>query len=78
METLPTKLDYRILESMELRGGGFASALARAAYRADDVNFAKLKQAFPELWERRIISIQNQNGGRKPPKTFQGCRIPPK
>ena len=59
METLPTKLDYRILESMEQRGGGFASALAKAAYRADDVNFAKLKQAFPELWEHHAMLINH-------------------
>lgn len=61
METLPTKLDYRILESMELRGGGFASALARAAYRADDVNFAKLKGAFPELWEQHAEFVSNES-----------------
>lgn len=60
METLPTKLDYRILESMELRGGGFASALARAAYRADDVNFAKLKRAFPELWEQHAEFVREE------------------
>jgi hypothetical protein len=59
METLPTKLDYRILESMEQRGGGFASALAKAAYRADDVNFAKLKGAFPELWEHHAMHVEH-------------------
>jgi hypothetical protein len=59
MKTQPTKLDYRILESMELRGGGFASALARAAYRADDVNFAKLKGAFSELWEHHAMLVNH-------------------
>ena len=44
---------------MELRGGGFASALARAAYRADDVNFAKLKGAFPELWEHHAMHVEH-------------------
>ena len=59
MKTQPTELDHKILESMELRGGGFASALARAAYRADDVNFAKLKGAFSELWEHHAMLVNH-------------------
>ena len=54
------KLDYAILQSMETRGGGFASALARAAYQADDVNFEKIKGTFSEIWERHLEMINNE------------------
>ena len=56
------KLDYKILQSMETRGGGFASALAKAAYQADDVNFQKIKEAFSELWERHTPWIDMATG----------------
>ena len=36
MKTQPTELDHKILESKELRGGVFASELAKASYRAED------------------------------------------
>ncbi len=51
--------DYDILRSMEIRGGGFASALAKAAYQADDVNFEKIKEAFSELWERHAELVKS-------------------
>ena len=44
--------DHRILEAMSKYGGSFAKAIAKAALLADDDNYNKLKQAFPELWER--------------------------
>ena len=37
---------------MSKYGGSFAKAIANAAKLADDNNYNKLKQAFPELWER--------------------------
>lgn len=44
--------DRKILDRMMLRGGSFVSRLAHAAGYADDDNLAKLKAAFPELWEK--------------------------
>ena len=44
--------DHRIVEAMSKYGGSFAKAIANAAKVADSDNYNKLKQAFPELWER--------------------------
>ena len=43
--------DRDVIRAMELHGGAFASHLAIAATYADDVNLARIKQAFPELWD---------------------------
>ena len=45
-----TDEDHNVLRAMEAYGGGFASALAEAAFRADASNFARLKAAFPDYW----------------------------
>jgi hypothetical protein len=42
--------DSQIMHAMASNGGGFASALAQAAFRADPENLARIKAAFPELW----------------------------
>ena len=47
-----TTQDSRIIEAMSNYGGSFAIAIAKAAKIADEHNYNKLKQAFPELWER--------------------------
>lgn len=44
--------DIDIIEAMEKYGGSFVVALAQAARRADSINLAKLKAAFPEYWEQ--------------------------
>lgn len=44
--------DYAVVEAMTLYGGSFVVALARAFSSADAENFAKLKAAFPEYWEK--------------------------
>jgi len=44
--------DLNTITAMSRFGGSFASALANAFLRADDVNFARLKEAFPEMWEK--------------------------
>ena len=59
------KLDYQILRSMETRGGGFASALAKAAYHADDVNLEKIKKAFSDLWEDHFGLLNAQQKDSK-------------
>ena len=47
-----TTEDFRIIEAMSKYCGSFAKSIANAAKLADDNNYNKLKQAFPELWER--------------------------
>lgn len=42
--------DFAVLEFMERMGGGFVQALAKAAFKADAGNYARLKTAFPEIW----------------------------
>jgi hypothetical protein len=42
--------DYAIVRAMETYGGGFARALAAAAFKADQEHLARIKAAFPELW----------------------------
>lgn len=44
--------DLDVIEQMEKYGGSFVKALAQAASRADAVNLAKLKAAFPEYWQQ--------------------------
>lgn len=46
-----TTQDFRIVKSMSIHGGSFAKTIAIAAKLADENNYNKLKQAFPELWE---------------------------
>jgi hypothetical protein len=35
---------------MRQYGGSFAQAMAEAWFKADDVNQARIKAAFPDLW----------------------------
>ena len=44
------KQDCQVLEAMRKYGGGFMKALSEAGSRADSVNLAKIKAAFPEYW----------------------------
>lgn len=58
-----TTQDLRIIDAMSQYGGSFAKAIANAAKFADNDNYNKLKQAFPELWERyeSFVFINNDN-----------------
>ena len=58
-----TTQDLRIIDAMSQYGGSFAKAIANAAKLADNDNYNKLKQAFPELWERyeSFVFINNDN-----------------
>lgn len=40
---------HRTFVSMELHGGGFCAALAKAWYKADAGNKARIEAAFPHL-----------------------------
>jgi hypothetical protein len=44
--------NHRAAQTMENLGGGFASALARAYFRADSDNRARILGAFPDLFEK--------------------------
>jgi hypothetical protein len=44
--------DVEITNAMARFGGSFAWAIAAAAQRADPTNLARLKAAFPELWNQ--------------------------
>ena len=44
--------DQAVLHQMWVNGGGFVSMLAKAGYRADASNLARLKAGFPELWSQ--------------------------
>ncbi len=44
--------DLRIIFAMRERGGSFVRALSWAASLADEENYARLKQAFPEIWAK--------------------------
>jgi len=50
---------HHILTTMQNYGGGFASALAQAAWRADDINYRRLVKAFPELWAHSAEMAQH-------------------
>jgi hypothetical protein len=44
--------NHQAAKTMERMGGGFASALALAYFRADSDNQARILGAFPDLFER--------------------------
>ena len=43
--------DWKIIEAMEKYGGSFASSIAKACYHADGINYMRIKNAFPDLFE---------------------------
>jgi hypothetical protein len=56
--------NHRACRVMERLGGGFASAVAVAYYRADGDNQARVLAAFPELFEKyRRIAAELQEQG---------------
>ena len=47
----PVISDAKIISAMRKYGGHFAQALAEALTRADDENFRRIREAFPEMFE---------------------------
>jgi len=47
-----TEHEVKVIIAMEQYGGSFVKALALCFYRADENNFKKLKDAFPEYWKQ--------------------------
>jgi hypothetical protein len=44
--------EFKVIEAMRQYGGDFVKSLAVTFVKADPVNQAKLKAAFPEIFER--------------------------
>jgi len=47
-----TDEEYKTVTAMSVWGGGFVSGLANLMKFADSENFERLKNAFPEYWEK--------------------------
>lgn len=47
-----TDKEFEVVETMAKYGGSFVKTLADCFRRADQINFNKLKVAFPEYWEQ--------------------------
>lgn len=47
-----TPPDHEIIDAMRTYGGSFVRALAEAAACADCGNLQRLKEAFPDYWEK--------------------------
>lgn len=58
--------DLRTIQAMERYGGGFVKALAVAAKwnHADDSNLARIKAAFPLIWERYSAMGEHEEGAQ--------------
>ncbi|MCK4686611.1 MAG: hypothetical protein KAT66_00615 [Candidatus Lokiarchaeota archaeon] len=46
-----TDEEFKIVDKMAEYGGSFVKALAQCFYKADAINFKKLKIAFSDYWE---------------------------
>lgn len=57
--------EYVVVEKMQVYGGGFVKALAECFRCADNVNFRKLREAFPEYWENYEAMV-SEDLKRKP------------
>ena len=44
--------EFKVIESMRKYGGSFIKSLSECFSYADITNFRKLKNAFPEYWEK--------------------------
>lgn len=44
--------DYAVVSAMLKYGGNFIQHLAKAMLAADATNFKKLKDAFPDYWDK--------------------------
>ena len=53
--------NHKAAKIMERIGGGFASALALAYFRADSDNQARILGAFPELFKRYRREAREEN-----------------
>ena len=54
--------DQDVLDTMERYGGSFVKALAAAWRRADSENIARLRAAFPDIWECYVAMATEDAG----------------
>ncbi|MCP4900178.1 MAG: hypothetical protein GY906_24670 [bacterium] len=59
---MKTDEDHKTIDNMMRFGGSFVHALGDCFMRADATNFAKLKDAFPEYWEKYEHFGETKNG----------------
>ncbi len=52
------KEDYEVVGMMRTYGGSFVKTLAELATRADPINLQKIKDTWPEYWEK--YSMKNK------------------
>ena len=65
--------EIKVVEAMEQYGGSFVQALAQCFYRADPVNFLKLRFAFNEYWDQyEKIAFPSQVPTETFKETFNG------
>lgn len=55
---------YSVQQAMIGEGGGFVQSLGRAFMAADDINFRKLFEAFPEYWAQYRDVAEMRKGQR--------------
>ncbi len=59
--------DYAVIQAMIRMGGSFMQAIGEASMRADAINLAKLKGAFPDEWQEYTTHAQAlADAGRGP------------
>lgn len=51
---------HRAAQMMEKQGGSFERQLALAYYRADSVNAQKLRNSFPEIFEKNFALYEEE------------------
>jgi hypothetical protein len=56
-----TEEEMKVVETMQEFGGSFVKALASCFYRADPLNFQRLRKAFPEYWNEYREKADNKN-----------------
>lgn len=63
-------VDWEVVSTMSVYGGGFVKALARLYYRADPVNMEKIKATWPEYWQEyaemtELVKAQRERDQRE-------------
>lgn len=53
--------DMAVLTTMARYGGSFVKALAEAGFRADSINLARIKAAWPDYWQQYLEMSGTRN-----------------
>lgn len=53
--------EFKVVEQMEKKGGGFVQALAVCFHMADYINFNKLRLAFNDYWKEYEAFVEEDN-----------------